>query len=524
MVSSTDRRKFLRRTAAVVVTGLASPLISCTARSIPTARGITTGRFYAYSRNAVARPAGAVDEEAAIRSAFGDVQQLSALLQPGDTVVLPDDHYPLVEPVRIVDGVEYRAATGSSTRPLLDARGRLDFCVSGVGTRDSSIEGLHCINARKNGIDIKADPKTGRMPANVSVRACECSSNGREATPSRLWHEDGNGISIHCGRRYGTRLEATTSGIVVEDCEAHDNLHAGILIDLPGVGHRISRCKAGGNGRGAGTNSWAILVRPSGGAMLKGWTPSRHAGVWKASAPRYVHQVPVRIVCSRHRSSNRGRWKNIAWDLTRTRGDQRRPGRGEFGFAQSGPRYHPELFVNLGPVKQFRLVICWIGDCHEPLIEDCTAWDQGGVDGVGIGFDQNTIDGVIRGCTSHANRVGFSLHINRGGTMSDNVAFRNRAYGFDADRNLGILNVTGNTAYENATSDFYFALFEENGTRLDLTGNRAYSGTGYLGAAYKAPISARARTRQSNLYCGEGRSSSGLPAFPLESGSSGCER
>lgn len=491
------------RTALGLGSGLLQPLYGCASRPLG-------GRTYFFSGQTAARSAFTHEQGAAIDGVFGNMAELDPQLRAGDAVVFPDRHYALSAPLSLVDGVTYRARAG--TAPVLDARGQLDFCISGRASRDVHLEGLTCINARLNGIDVRADPDTGRLPYNVTIRRCAASRNG--SSSGKLLHEEGNGIAIHTGIGFRARLEPTTSGIVVEDCETHANQHAGILIDLPGEGHRISRCRAGGNGLASGTNSWAILIRPPGGAKAQGWT--RRGAIWHGTAPRFRHQLPTQFICTRLRRAGQARWSELAWDLRRTRGDQSRPGAGEFGFVADADRQVPQLFLNLGDVRDFRIVLGWIGDCRDPLIEGCEAWQQGGSDGVGIGFDQNTFDGLIRNCTSHDNRRGFSLHIARGGMLRDNIAYGNREFGLKIDRNLGEFALVNNIAYENGLADFHFAAMAPDA--WELIGNRAYSATGY--EAIGADISRGLAGNKANFYCGAGRDTVGFAG--LEVVRSGC--
>ena len=435
-------------------------------------------RYFAISAGTSGAGVSGRSEADALRTPYPDYRFVREQLAAGDVVVFMPGIYRLTESVRLADGIRYQASSGATAPVVIDAAGRVEHCISGSGCRDVVIDGFTCMNARFNGIDIHADPHNGRLPRNIVIRNCECSFNGtEEVAVDKLWHEQGNGIAIHTGRGFRVPLETDTRGFLVENCDAYCNAHAGILIDLPGTGHCINGCRAGNNGQARDTNAWAILVRPPGGKLPASWRRAGK-GVLTRQSPRFRFQVPARVISTRIRSIKGGRWLNEPLFLDRAKGSQNLPAPGQFGFVENEKRGVGGLYVNPGPVAEFQLVVNWIGECREPVIEDCEAWGQGGDDGVGIGFDQNVIDGTIRKCTSRSNKRGFSLHINDGGSILDSEAVDNREYGIKADRNMGRFTIRGNRSSNSGRAEFYLqsigasgrAILEKNTADTDSVG------------------------------------------------------
>ncbi|MDH3588421.1 MAG: right-handed parallel beta-helix repeat-containing protein [Gammaproteobacteria bacterium] len=376
---------------------------------------------------------------------------LKAAIQAGDEVIfLEAETYTLTASLDlpVSTSCTLRPETGFSSKPLLDGNDAAEHCITGVGACSNiTIQDVRCDNAFWNGINFRSSATDGTCYSNITISRCDCDNNGDDsgANPDMAFDE-GHGIWFGQETHYleGAALPPTgIAGIVVEDCTADGNLSAGIALDGPHLAPQVTGCTVDGNGTGDNVNTWGIQIRPTGGATGTGWVEdTAGSGIWRFSSAFYRERDLLYVVVMRIKLVNGGAWFNCPpWDLTRTAGDQTTPSPGEFGHTEGFPT--TEIYINLGTTitdeSQLHVVIAMDGDCTSPLVDQCTASNQSGADGVGIGFDSNTSGGTISNCDASNNaQYGYQLHVTRGTvTLTDLTGDGNGSKGVVTDRIVG---------------------------------------------------------------------------------------
>ena len=206
---------------------------------------------------------------------------------------------------------------------------------------------------------------------------------------------------------------------IIEDCESRDNGGHGISMS-PALtdGCVIRRCTASNNG--LVLNSWGIYMRGRG---IKCQSTQ-----WNVVSGT-VYQIDGVVYSSMQTGE-------IILDVAapgRTFGGATNPihlTEGTYGalasneWAQSGD----DVQIDIGENPDSKSIIFVTANTTGGIIEDCIAHNHTdtNADGVGIGFDHVTTNGIIRGCTSYNNDLdGIQVNVCKGCKVFGNITYGN---------------------------------------------------------------------------------------------------